>query len=176
MSAPATATNTALAELDASRRRFLSELEALDEAHFVQRPPHGGWSAAQTAEHVARAEGAMAKGFAIAAAGKLPVRFRPADIFGRLLWTLQIYKVARVRTTAALDPDKSLSRAETLALLGRNRESLLSAAQSLPLARIKVRHPVFGPFSGEEMLRFAAIHEERHRLQIVRIKRAIGVR
>jgi uncharacterized damage-inducible protein DinB len=166
----------ALAELDASRRRLLSELEGLDEAHFVRQPDTGGWSAAQAAEHIARVEEAIGRGIALAAAGKLPIKFRLSDILGRLIWKFGVYKVVRVRAMTALVPEKSLPRAETLARLARNREILLSVVQSVPLAGLRLRHPVFGPFSGAEMVQFASLHEERHRLQIVRIKRAIGVR
>ena len=163
-------------ELDASRRRFLSEVEGLDEEHFGRRPPDGGWSVAQAVEHIARSEAVMAKGFKLAAAGRLAVRTEFADHFRRLLWTFGVYRLVSIRTTPALDPEKSQSRVDSLAQLGLNRENLLSAIPPGPLTGFRMRHPVFGPLSGEEMLRFAALHEERHRLQIVRIKRSLGVR
>lgn len=163
-------------ELEGSRRRLLSEIEGIHADAFVQRPPGGGWSVSQVVEHIARSEGSIARGLERAQAGELRVIGQPLDVLRWLVWRLQLYRVVRLRTTATLDPREPLPVAESVALLVRNREKLLLATQVARLSELKLRHPVFGPLSGFEMLAFAALHEERHRLQIVRIKQAIGVR
>ena len=172
------AVDQALSELDGSRRRFLSELEGLADPVFGQRPPGGGWSVAQVVEHIARSEGAMATGFAAMLAGRAAPRFRPLDPLRRLAWTLGIYHVVTLRTTARLDPAEPLARETALAFLARSREQLLASLGPDPrlAATVRMRHPIFGPLRGDEMLQFASRHEERHRRQIVRIREALAAR
>ena len=169
-----TKVDRSLALLDASRRRFLSELTAFDEEGAVQPPPGGGWSASQVGEHVARVEEAVTRGFRAATAGKVHAAFGMGDIPRRLVWQLQLYRFVRIEAPAAHKPEKSAKLAETISLLARNRESLLAVVQAAPLARLRLRHPVFGPLNGVEWLSFLSMHEERHRLQLVRIRKAFG--
>lgn len=169
-----TKTERGLAGLDASRRRFLSELSAFDEARAVQSPPGGGWSPSQVGEHVARVEAAVTRGYHAAVAGKVHAAFGVGDIPRRLVWQLQLYRFVRIEAPAAHRPEKSAILAETISLLGRNRESLHAVVQAAPLERLRLRHPVFGPLNGIEWLSFLSMHEERHRLQLVRIQRAFG--
>ena len=168
----------ALAELDSSRRRFHSELEGLNDADFVRPPTAGSWSASQVAEHIALSEKAMSVGYAATLAGRPGATSHPLDPLRKLLWTFQIYRLARVKTTQRLDPPAALPRAEALARLAAARESLLASLGTEParLETIRLRHPVFGALTGVEMLRFASLHEERHRNQIVRIRTALARR
>ena len=164
----------ALAGLDASRRRFLDELARFDETRSMQSPPGGGWSASQVGEHVARVEAAVTRGYQAALAGKVRAAFGPGDLPGRLVWWLQLYRLVRIEAPAAHQPEKSAILAETISLLGRNRESLLAVVRAAPLERVRLRHPVFGSMNGFEWLSFLSMHEERHRLQLVRIQKAFA--
>jgi len=68
-------------------------------------------------------------------------------------------------------------RAEALAKLGAARTALIAAingADPDALFRQQLRHPIFGPLSMELMLKFVADHEDRHRVQLGRIRAALG--
>lgn len=172
------AVDRALSEMDGSRRRFLSELEGLADPAFGQRPPRGGWSVAQVVEHIARSEGTIATGFVAMMAGRAGPRFRWLDPLGRLAWTLGIYRVVTLRTVARLDPAEPLAREPALAFLARSREQLLASLGPDPrlVTTVRLRHPIFGPLRGDEMLQFVSRHEERHRRQIARIREALASR
>lgn len=164
----------ALAGLDDSRRRFLGELAGFDETRSMQAPPGGGWSASQVGEHVARVEAAVTRGYHAAVAGKVHAAFGPGDIPGRLVWSLQLYRLVRIEAPGAHQPEKSAILPETISLLGRNRESLLAVVRTAPLERLRLRHPVFGSLNGFEWLSFLSMHEERHRRQLLRIQKAFA--
>lgn len=167
----------ALEALARSRERFLAAMDGLDDAQFVTRPPGGGWTVSQNAEHIARSEAAIARGFSVTLGGRPGAKAEPLDAFRRLLWTFRIYTMVRIRTRAPLDPPESMPKAGVLALLAANRAALLASLGDEPakLATVKLRHPVFGPLTGDEMLAFTALHEDRHRAQVGRIRRALGL-
>jgi len=170
------AVDRALSELDGSRRRFLSELEGLRDPGFGRRPPRGGWSVAQVVEHVARSERAIARGFTAMLGGRPGPRFQLLDPLRRLAWTLGLYRVIHVRAATPLDPAEPLFHEVALAQLAGAREQLLASLGADPgrLATVRLRHPFFGPMRGDEMLRFASLHEERHRRQVARIREELA--
>ena len=140
-------------------------------------PRRGGWSVSQTIQHLAQSEDAIARGIEVGNAGKLRVQKRGSDPLRRLLLYSNLYKVTPIRTTPALDPAKSLPRAEAITQINASRTRLLAAIEDgerKGLWGYRLRHPVFGLLSMAEMLQFSAYHEERHRMQIVRIKAALA--
>jgi uncharacterized damage-inducible protein DinB len=165
-----------LAGLVSSRRRLLAEVEGLLEPRFSARPARGGWSAAQVLEHLSRVDDNLARGIAAVVAGKAQIRPQWNDPLRRLLYTLGIYRLVRIRTVPPLDPSDVPARPEALTRSAAARSALLAAIESNEgpaLWKHSFRHPIFGPLSMEEMLGFVSDHEERHRLQIVRIKAAL---
>jgi uncharacterized damage-inducible protein DinB len=165
-----------LAELESSRRRLMAEVEGLRDPRFGSAPKRGGWSASHVIQHLAAAEDGMARTIEVGNAGKLRFESRPADPLRRLLYYSGLYQVVRVKTVSRLEPEKPLPRDETLARIAASRERLMTAIEEgerRGLWTYRMRHPFLGALSMEEMLRFLAYHEERHRLQIVRIKAAL---
>jgi uncharacterized damage-inducible protein DinB len=165
-----------IAGLDSSRRRLLAEVEGMLEPRFSARPARGGWSAAQVFEHLSRVDENMTRGIGAAIAGKLKVKRMWNDPLRRMIYTLGIYRLVRLRTVPTLDPAEVPARPEALARSTAARAGLLAAidgTEGPTLWRHSFRHPIFGPLSTEEMLGFVAEHEERHRLQIVGIKAAL---
>lgn len=164
-----------LAALDSSRRRLNAEVEGLQEPRFSTRPPGGGWSVAQVVEHLSRADESLARGIPVVVAGRA-IQPRWTDPLSRLLYLSQIYKIARVKSRQALDPADAPPRPEAMARSAATRAALLAAIdahEGKGVWKARVRHPIFGPLSMTEMIAFIADHEERHRLQIVRIKAAL---
>ena len=166
-----------LAELDAARRRLFAAVDGLEEPAFSTRPAPGAWSAAHVFEHLARGEEGVARGVRAAAAGRLVTQRRWDDPLRRLLYRSNAYRFARFRTTARLDPGEAPPRPEALARIAATRRELVDAIEQGDERGIWIhalRHPIFGPLSMVEMLRFIAYHEERHARQIGRIRAALG--
>ncbi len=171
---------TILGALESSRRRLLAEVEGLLEPRFSAAPGRGGWSAAQVFEHLARVETNVARGIEASLAGKSRLERRWDDPLRRLFYLSGASSLVRLRTQPKLDPLNDPAavppRAEALVRLAAVREQLLGvieAGENRGLWKHTLRHPIFGPLSTEEMLGFVANHQERHRLQIVRIKAAL---
>ena len=165
-----------LAELDSARRRLLSEVEGLQEPRFSTPPAPGQWSVGHVFEHLARAEEGVSRGIGAVMAGKLKVERRPSDFFARVIYRLRLYDIVRVRTREALDPSEPLTQPAAMARITASREQLLAAIEAGERRGIwsqHLRHPFLGPLTIAEMLGFIAYHEERHRMQIVRIKAAL---
>ena len=165
-----------LAELGRARQRLMAEVEDFEEPRFSQRPSPGAWSAAHVIEHLARSESGVTRGVRAAAAGKLVIRPRWSDPLRQLFYRSNLYKAARVRTVAKLDPAEAPQRAEALARIAATRRELIEAIEQgdgRGIWTCSLRHPLFGPLPMEAMLRFMAYHEERHALQIGRIRTAL---
>jgi len=165
-----------LAELDSSRRRLMSEVEGLRDPRFGAVPKRGGWSASQVIQHLTTTEDSIARGIEIGNAGKLKFQSRGSDPLRRLLYHSNLYKMVRVKTRSAFIPEKPLPRDETMSRLSASRVRLMTAIEEgerRGMWTYRMRHPFLGALSMAEMLRFLAYHEERHRLQIVRIKAAL---
>jgi hypothetical protein len=165
-----------LAELESARRRLMSEVEGLRDPRFSAIPKRGGWSASQVIQHLTTTEDSIARGIEIGNAGKLKFQSRGSDPLRRLLFHSNLYKVVRLRTTRTFDPEKPLPHDETMSRLAGSRARLMTAIEEGELRGMwtyRMRHPFLGALSMAEMLRFLAYHEERHRLQIVRIKGAL---
>ncbi|MEO5616188.1 MAG: DinB family protein [Candidatus Eisenbacteria bacterium] len=165
-----------LAELDSARRRLISEVEGVQEPRFSTPPAAGQWSVGHVLEHLARSEEALARGIAAVMAGKLKAERRGSDWFGRVAYRLGLYRLVRARSREAFEPRETLSQPAAIARLAATREQLLATIEAGERRGIwsqHVRHPSLGPLSVAEMIGFMAWHEERHRMQIVRIKAAL---
>jgi len=165
-----------LAELDSARRRLLAEIEGLQDPAFSTRPAPGAWSAGHVVEHLARTDEGVARGIAAVTSGKLKIERRPGDWFGQLGYRLGLYRLLCARTSEKLDPAEPLPRSAAAARLAASRAQMLAAIEAgerVGMWSHSLRHPFLGPLRMAEMLSFIAYHEERHRLQIVRIKAAL---
>ena len=84
-----------------------------------------------------------------------------------------------LRTQMPINPAEAPPRAEALARIAATRRELVEAIEQGDGRGIwahRLRHPIFGPLTMEEMLRFMAYHEERHALQIGPIRAALARR
>lgn len=176
-----TSADQALAQLASARRRLLAELEGLDDARFVRRPP-GSWSASDVLEHLARVEGNVLRGARHATEKGSKVRPGLLDPLRRLTIRTGLVQWVRVRTVRGADPAEDpgavpLPREQALGRLDHVRQETvawLEATRARDLSRVYLRHPFFGAYTVRDMFGWVAWHEERHRGQVLRIRRALG--
>lgn len=167
-----------LGGLDSARRRLMAEVEGVHEPDFTTKPSEQDWSVSQVIEHLARVDEAVAKGVIAVTSGRIRIERKPSDRFRYLAWSTGAYRYVRIRVKGATDLPNA-PRAEQLARIASTRVKLLAAidaGERLGLWSHSLRHPIFGPMPMAEMLAFVAEHEERHRLQIVRIKAKLAKR
>ena len=170
----------ALARLVLARRRFLKSLEGMDEAAFLRVPQGWTWSAAHICEHLARVESRVVRGARQALEKGSRVRPAPWDPLLKLPMRLGLADLVRVRTVSgadpALEPPAPLARGPQLDRLASVRtatELFVQQAHGHDLSGIWLRHPFFGAFTIPGMLAWVAWHEDRHRRQLERIRRAL---
>ena len=168
-----------LGGLESARRRLLSEVEGIHDPDFLVQPTPNDWSAAQVIEHLAQVDESVARGIDAVTSGKLKVERKPSDFFRHLLYSTGAYNYVRIRRPGALDTPAAPTRAASIARITASREKLLAAIEAgerRALWSHSLKHPIFGPLSIGEMLTFVGEHEERHRLQLVRIKAKLAKR
>lgn len=173
--------SAAVAALDAQRRTFLDELDALTPHHRAGRPAADAWSADDVAEHLMRTERGLVRGLErqIAAGdARRDVGAPSADALAMLIARLsdEAFRYAMPEAAvpyiapAGLDPADV--RAEWDALAARWRD--LAGTFPPDLASVGlIRHPLIGAVTAEGTARFAAAHVAHHRRQLARIADAL---
>lgn len=171
----------ALAALVQARRRFVTELEGLDENRFSRVPSRETWSAAHIVEHLVRVETRVVRGAGHALEKGSSVRPSPWDPLRKLPFRTGLANLVRIRTVAGADPVRDppepLARAAQVERFAATRsatELFLSQLRGRDLSRIWLRHPFFGAFTLPDMMGWLAWHEDRHRRQLIRVRRALS--
>ena len=162
-----------LGGLESARRRLLSEAEGGMDPDFCRRPSDQDWSVAQVFEHLAQVDENVARGILAVTMGKLKVERKRGDWFRYLGWSTGAYRYVRIRRPGSLDTPAAPDHVSAIARISETRAKLLAAIEEGERRGMwshSLKHPIFGPMPMREMLTFVADHEERHRLQIVRIK------
>ena len=162
-----------LGGLESARRRLLAEAEGVMDPDFGLRPSANDWSIAQVFEHLSQVDDSVARGILAVTGGKIKVERKSGDWFRYLAWSTGAYRYVRIRRPGSLDTPAAPDRASSLARIAETRAKLLAAIEEGERRgrwSHSLKHPIFGPMPMREMLTFVADHEERHRLQIVRIK------
>ena len=166
---------TALEQLEASRRAYLDALGPLTEAQWTFRAAPDRWSIADCAEHLVAAEVALPK--LLAGARPRPeatAEGRPIDGAVR----------RRIRDRSSRDeaPERIrpkgrfAGRAETLAAFAERRNANIAfvrATQS-SLRELFFPHPFAGQLDGYQWVLSLSAHVERHLEQIAEIRRDPG--
>jgi hypothetical protein len=173
----------ASAALAKARRRFLAELEPVDEDAFSRVPAGESWGPAHVVEHLVRVETRVVRGARQALEKGSRTRPSAWDPLRKLPYWTGLASMVRIRTVAGadpvLDPPPPLERAAQLERFASARADtlgLVTEVQGRALSRIWLRHPFFGAFALPDMLGWVAWHEERHRAQLARILRVLHSR
>lgn len=158
-----------LEQLRAATERFLGECARVTDAQWSSRPAPAQWSAAQVAEHVAlsnRNIGRMLTKRLLVS----PIADRATDVTDAEIPYL-FYRGDEPPDVAAPTGDWTKERAaqELDASVGAIVEWTLGT--NADLRSVGIAHPVFGLLDGVQWLLFAAAHTERHRAQILGLRR-----
>jgi hypothetical protein len=162
-----------VAELERTGRQFVA-LAARASAAWNVPPPGGGWSLAETAEHVTLVE---------ASVGKLMARKFFAEPAPPELLQATIGKDEKLRrfhadrTRKRVAPDfvtprgKFSSREELVATFANCRATIVAGFRDAPedLRRYGAEHPILGPLDGVQWGLFLAGHLDRHLAQMEEI-------
>ncbi len=150
--------------------RFLSEAAPLTPTEWTTRPAPGDWSASEIAEHVAIANVGIRSRLdrLTSIVGATP------DVIDEEIPFL-FYRGDEPPDVAApsgawVDRDKALDRLRASAAAVTNREG----GRGEDLRDLGARHPVFGLLDGVQWLLFVAAHTERHRAQLIGLRRTLA--
>jgi hypothetical protein len=161
---------TALEQLEASRRAYLDALEPLSEAQWSFRTGPDRWSIAECAEHLVAAEVAIPKLLAGARRQPEAPGGRPSDEAVR----------RRIRDRSRRDeaPERIrpkgrfAGRAETLAAFAERRAANIAFVRTTQsdLRGLFFPHPFAGEIDGYQWVLTLSAHGERHLEQIAEIR------
>lgn len=171
-------------ELSEATVRAEAILDRSPEDRLTQRPPDGGWSAAECIEHLTLTSRALLPQLDQALSGTLTVRL-PArlrrDLVGWIVWQgVRPTTKMKAKTSAPFMPGSGRTAAEILAEFRELQSAMLEhlhTANSRPIDRIRIPSPFterlrYSVFSAFTVL---AAHQHRHLAQAERALTAIGV-
>jgi hypothetical protein len=168
-----------LRALETRRQAFLAELESLTEAELTWRPSPDAWPVMQVAQHLELVERGMLRMMTDPGRAQQELRRRPKNIIGSLaVWVvmttgIRVKLPSRVAATASPAGDVDLPTlrtrwSDTDTELRRHFASCTEA----DAGRYVALHPVAGPLTGEQTLRFLVRHFDHHLKQVRRIRKA----
>lgn len=161
--------------LEQARAAAEAQLTALTPSQTAFRVRDDAWTVAEVVDHVVRVERSVLEG-----ARKPGVRrtgWRPKPLRRLLTWAtfgmgFRIKVPERVRhVTPERGADLDEVRARWNALRDEWREFLATVTAD-QLGQLAIKHPIAGPFSYRDVLKFLEWHLRHHRRQIERILRA----
>ena len=164
--------------LDASRAELHALVASLPQEALSAPPNDAEWSVAQILEHLSMVEDGAGRLCSkivreVEASGARETETSSVlglnDALGISAADVRITAPERVRPTAGLTPEESMSRLEASR---RKLKEVLQRASGLPLGAASVPHPIFGPFNGYQWVLTLAQHERRH---IRQLRRAAGL-
>ncbi len=162
-----------LRDLEESRGRLLSAVEAFPEEQFFTPPAEGCWSAAGVLEHVVFVEGRV---LARIAAGLPAAEGRRSAMEGKDDELLaQVRKRAgKIEAPDTLHPKGGMSREELVEKFRETREATMrfAAGTQADLRGQLFPHPIFGEVDGYQWLALIAAHCDRHSKQMEECRRA----
>lgn len=152
-----------------------AQLAALTPAQRTFRTHDHAWTVSEVLDHIVRVERSVLEGARKPGVQREMWRRKP---FRRLLvWTafglgVRIRVPQRVRHVT---PERGADLDEVRARWGAAREEwreFLSTVTADQLGQLAIKHPIAGPFSYRDVLKFLEWHLRHHRRQIRRISRA----
>lgn len=160
--------------LEQSRSEIEAQISGFTPAQLSFRQQDGAWTIAEVLDHVVRVERTVLEGArkpGVQRAAWRPRRFRRVVTWLVFRVGLRIKipeRVKQVRPQAGADPHEVRARWGFLRAEWREFLSTLTADQ---LGHLAIKHPIAGPFSYRDVLKFLEWHLRHHRRQIGRIAR-----
>ncbi len=165
-----------LAHLDGTRGRLLASVTDLSPEAFARRPAANQWSAAEVLDHLAILEASLVPLFRDLVEGRRRPRIRLFDRLRRLPPSLTVYRFLKGRAPKRVEPGAVQPRDSLLARLTDSRaalRALIEDSRDRDLSGLAWVHFVFGALSLDDWFYFIGYHEERHRRQILEIRRTL---
>lgn len=163
--------------LAAERDHFVEQYGRVPEARRAERPPSGGWSAAEVVEHVAKVEGGVA--FMITKGATMPRTATEAELSDAQITERKARIVrdrsVKVEAPTRVHPQSTIDAASVLAQLAQSRAAMLAAFRSAEdgvLDGITFPHPFIGPLTLRAWVELIAHHDNRHAQQIAELRDA----
>ncbi|CAN5141830.1 hypothetical protein BH23GEM2_BH23GEM2_05970 [soil metagenome] len=161
--------------LEQARAAAEAQLAALTPSQTAFRVRNDAWTVAEVVDHVVRVERSVLEG--VRKPGVRRSGWRPKPLRRLLTWAtfrmgVRIKVPERVRyVTPERGADLDEVRARWNALREEWREFLATVTAD-QLGQLAIKHPIAGPFSYRDVLKFLEWHLQHHRRQIERIVRA----
>ena len=167
-------------EIDGTRGRLCSRVEALSEEQLNARPRPEAWTVKEIVEHLAiiesrllsmmkmmlaKVEAAARAAAGSSATGSGPIEMKPFTLDPHIEQSLK----EKYTAPEAVRPSGTVPLADSLTNLARSREELRSLRPRIEATNLSVAtypHPAFGPLDFYGWLAFVGHHEERHLRQI----------
>lgn len=161
-----------------TRSRLLAEVAGLSEDAFALRPSPKEWSAAHVLEHLAILEERLVQHFRKMAAGTAPATVSLLDRARCLPPRLVVSRRIRIRAPRVVAPGIPGSKQALLERLASSRAELLAFIEETrgrDLSSLRSVHRLLGGLDLYGWWELIGYHEERHRRQIVELRRKLGL-
>ena len=142
--------------------RIIEELTTLTDFAERRADAVSAWSVGTHIQHLSLAMSGISKALLASSSPMPPPRFSVPKFFVLLFGRIPR---GRGRAPKVTIPEKESSKEEILVALAAARQGM-EAAQSVPFDRW-FQHPMFGPLTKDQTLRFVEIHN-RHHLAIIK--------
>ena len=163
-----------------SQQEFLNLLDGVSDVQWRWKPAPEKWSVAETAEHIAIAEGFLFQ-LANKAMASAPVPDWEAKTRGKteLLERALVNRSTKVKAPEPLDPGGiTMTREEVIAKFTENRAKTIQFAETtqLPLREHITAGPFtfFDPLNAYHFVLYIPLHNLRHNQQIAEVKASQG--
>jgi len=151
--------DTTLAGLDEIR-----ELAEDDVRREARKPDVSGWSVAQQLHHTALAAAFIATAVRGLSRGR-GTEGEPTSDMARAMLEAGAIPRGVATPPPGMEAGEAPSMADILALVEKAKprwEALAGKADEIAVSTLKAPHPILGPLSVSEWVRFAAIHTDHH--------------
>jgi uncharacterized damage-inducible protein DinB len=164
------------AELATSREALLQEAARVSDDSFTASPDADTWSVSEILDHLVASERRVTGLFAnaIAEIPRADNAGSSAQVFEMIRTIMAERAGGPLKSTHV--PERGQSRDALFAKLNASRSALLAqidAAEGLDLSAKALPHPMLGDLDLYQWLVFIARHEDRHRLQIARLRQSM---
>lgn len=164
--------------LERAREEVEAQLSTFTPAQLAFRAHAGAWTVAEVLDHVVRVERTVLDG--ARKPGVQRTVWRPRRHRHLLTWVVFRLgvrikvpeRVSHVKPQMDADPNEVRARWR---VLRAEWQEFLSTVTPDQLGQLAIKHPIAGPFSYRDVLKFLEWHLRHHRRQIGRISRAAAL-
>ncbi|MFI5249087.1 MAG: DinB family protein [Gemmatimonadales bacterium] len=158
--------------LDASRAGVYAAIDGMGPERLEREPAGGGWTAAQTLQHLALAESKTSQYLAARLGKAIAAGLAHEQDESSVLAAAGGFAIpGRLTAPEVVTPAAGVAAGDAIAALRASHDEvrgLLRSADGWALADVQTRHALFGPMHMYQSLLFIGYHDRRHTPQIAR--------